>query len=356
MGSLEVCTDHAVQALYTIEFYLSGQSKLRQINYFLTMSLIRKSFNALNLLVQLMKYYVVIPTHNRMEKLYNLIASIERLSVKPSEIIVVDDASTDNSEQMVRSYFPFVRYFKTEKELWTSFTLSNGIAKARNELVYIIDDDNVVDDSSILPILVNFEQDKERKIGVIGPVTCWLKEKDKIMYAGAVYNRITGILKSLHDGESYTGLRKKITETNKLIEVDGIPNAFMLRRSQAIAVGLIPRYLTFVHDDGYLIYSIKRKLGKKVYVSLNSRIFHDYETTGRLSDFRLYYAIRNKILFTKKQYSYFRAIVNLTFIPMVVAYYAYVALKSDYRNPRIGLLMKALKDGILSLKNNGLVK
>lgn len=143
-------------------------------------------------------------------------------------------------------------------------------------------------------------------------------------------------------------------QVDKLVEVDGIPNAFMIRRSQAIAVGLIPRYLTFMHDDGYLIYSIKRVLNKKIYVCLNSRIFHDYENTGRLSDFRLYYAIRNKILFTKEQYSYFRAIINLTFIPLVVAYYAYLALKNDPYNPKIMLLMKALKDGALSLKDNGL--
>lgn len=301
-------------------------------------------------------YSIVIPTHNRKDKLKNLMDSIQKLSLRPSEVLIIDDASTDGSEEFILSNFPQVRYFKMEKEMWTAFNLSYGIAKARNELVYIIDDDNVVDDSSIKPILETFENDYDKTYGVIGPVTCWFKDRDKIMYAGATYNRVTGIPKALYENERHSKIIENIEPNKRIIQIDGIPNAFMLRREYAIMVGLIPRYLSFMHDDGYLIYSIKHKLRKKVCVNLNSKIYHDFESTGRFSDIRLYYSIRNKILFEKEQYSKTRAIINLMFVLPVVAYYAYRAHSQYHGKFRLKLLMKAYKDGMLSLKSNGLIK
>lgn len=300
-------------------------------------------------------YSIVIPTHNRKDKLKNLMDSIENLSLRPTEVLIIDDASTDGSEAFILSNFPQVRYFKMEKEMWTAFTLSYGIAKARNKLVYIIDDDNVVDDSSVEPILEIFEHDYEKTYGVIGPVTCWLKDKDKIMYAGATYNIVTGIPKALYQNEKYSQIIRDAEPDKGIIQIDGIPNAFMLRREYAILAGLIPRYLSFMHDDGYLIYSIKRRLKKKTCVNLHSRIFHDFESIGRFSDIRLYYSIRNKILFEKEQYSKTRAVINLMFILPVVAYYACIAFRQDHNILRSKLLMKAYKDGLLSHKLKGLI-
>lgn len=304
----------------------------------------------------MLQYSIIIPTHNRMDKLNNLMCSIEKLKFRPSEVLIIDDASTDSTATLINSNFPHVRYFQMEKEMWTAFTLSYGIAKAKNELVYIIDDDNVVDDSSIEPIIEIFESDHEKNYGVIGPVTCWLKDKDRIMYCGATYNRVTGIPKGLYQNEKYSQIIGSIGTGNHIIQVDGIPNAFMLRREYAILAGLIPRYLSFMHDDGYLIYSIKHKIKKKTCVSLNSRIFHDFESTGRFSDIRLYYSIRNKILFEKELYSKSRALINLLFVIPVVAYYSFIALKQDNKIFLLKILVKAFKDGILSQKLNGLIK
>ena len=317
----------------------------------------KRSVNALTSLVKPeLEYSVVIPTHNRKAKLNNLMRSIENLSHKPEEVLILDDASTDGTEDFIHSNFPYVRYFKMEREMWTAFTLSYGIAKARKELVYIIDDDNVVDDSSIDPILEVFGKDSKKEYGVLGPVTCWFKDKDRIMYAGVTYNKITGVPKGIFENENYIEVNKSSDPDNKNIEVDGIPNAFMLRRSYAILAGLIPRYLSFIHDDGYLIYSIKRKLRKRVCVNLDSRILHDFESYGRLTDIRLYYTVRNKILFTKEQYPTIRAVINLVFVLSVVAYYVYKAYNQDPKNPRIKLLLKAFKDGMLNHKSGGPIK
>lgn len=302
----------------------------------------------------MLEYSIVIPTHNRREKLANLITSIKTLETKPYEIIVVDDASNDESEGFITNKFPDVRYLRLVQEKWPGFTISYGIAKSSRNFVYIIDDDNVVDQSSVATLLKTFEKDKLGECGVIGPVTCYFKEKNKIMYAGASYNRVTSVPKFNYAGSDFSNLEKKRVE-DRIIEVDGIPNAFMLRRDYAIAVGLIPQYIPAQGEDGYLIYSIKRKLRKKVLVCTDARIFHDYEETGRFSDIRLYYTMRTKIHFIKESFSTPRKIVNLFFMPFIFAYWAFKAFKSDRTNWGLDILLRGYIDGLLGVKDRKLI-
>lgn len=297
----------------------------------------------------MVKYSIVIPTHNRREKLTSLIKSINSIKSYPDEIIVVDDASTDDSEEYIHERFPKIYYLKMEREKWPGFTISYGIAKAHNNLIYVIDDDNVVDEGSVTALLKVFESDSAGEYGVVGPVTCYLKENDVIMYAGANYNKVTSTPKFNLAGLKISVL-EEIPIKDRLIEVDGIPNAFMVRRDYAILAGLIPQFIPAQGEDGFLIYSIKRKLGKKIAVCTNAKIFHDYEESGRYSDVRLYYTMRTKILFIKKSFSPIRIVINLFFIPAVFGYWALKAAKSDRVNWGITILILGLIDGILGIK------
>lgn len=298
----------------------------------------------------MIEYSIVIPTHNRKEKLARLLESIRTLEYSPSEVIVVDDASTDKSDELIKIRFPEIRYLKMEKEKWPGFTISYGIAKAHNNLVYIIDDDNVVDDRSVAPLLKVFESDKKSEYGVVGPVTCYFKDKNIIMYAGATYSKITSVPRFIFAGLSYDGL-KELCIKDEIIFVDGIPNAFLVRRDYAILAGLIPQYVPAQGEDGFMIYSIKRKLNKQIVVSTNARVFHDYEESGRFSDVRLYYTMRTKIFFIKKFFSPFRKIIILFLMPIVLAYWSFKAINSDRGDSGIWLLLLGYMDGIFDVRD-----
>ena len=60
---------------------------------------------------------VVIPTHNRAEALDKCLASIYAQTYRPFEVIVVDDASTDNTAQQVADLK--IIYIKNDKNLGT---------------------------------------------------------------------------------------------------------------------------------------------------------------------------------------------------------------------------------------------
>ena len=66
---------------------------------------------------------VVIPTYNRRDLLKRALVSVFSQSLLPTEVIVIDDGSTDGTELMIAKEFPLVRYFRQENA---------GVSSARN--------------------------------------------------------------------------------------------------------------------------------------------------------------------------------------------------------------------------------
>ena len=71
------------------------------------------------------KVSVIIPTHNRAEFLHSAITSVRNQTFQDFEIIVVDDASTDNTPEVVA-------YFGDKRIKYTRNNISKGDAGARN--------------------------------------------------------------------------------------------------------------------------------------------------------------------------------------------------------------------------------
>ena len=70
-----------------------------------------------------MKISVVIPSYNRKELLKRSINSVNNQTIKPFEIIVVDDGSFDGTEAMVKTNYDFIKFIKQK---------NNGVSAARN--------------------------------------------------------------------------------------------------------------------------------------------------------------------------------------------------------------------------------
>ena len=86
---------------------------------------------------------VIIPTHNRANVLDRAIESVLSQSYPRIETIVVDDRSTDETEQVVRRYADQdVRYLKNEGRRGASATRNVGIRAARGRLIAFLDSDD----------------------------------------------------------------------------------------------------------------------------------------------------------------------------------------------------------------------
>ena len=86
---------------------------------------------------------VVIPTHNRKEKLARLIKSILESDYPKDklEIIVVDDASTDNTFEYIKKKYPQAKIIRNEEEKLLAESRNIGIKASKGKYIFLIDDD-----------------------------------------------------------------------------------------------------------------------------------------------------------------------------------------------------------------------
>jgi glycosyltransferase involved in cell wall biosynthesis len=89
---------------------------------------------------------VVLPTHNRSGLLRRAIASLLAQTFDDFEILVVDDASTDATPEVVAELAgadPRVRYLRLDPNVGVGAARNRGLELARGELVALQDDDDV---------------------------------------------------------------------------------------------------------------------------------------------------------------------------------------------------------------------
>lgn len=91
-----------------------------------------------------MKISVVIPSFNQAEFIAEAIDSILNQTHPVDEILVVDDASTDNTRQIIRNQYPSVRLLINKTNQGPSYSRNCGIAASTSDFVTFLDADDLL--------------------------------------------------------------------------------------------------------------------------------------------------------------------------------------------------------------------
>ena len=87
---------------------------------------------------------VIIPTYNRASLLPRALDSVLRQTWEDLEVIVVDDASRDDTPQVMAACTdPRVRYIRLEKNSGACVARNTGVAQARGEWIAFQDSDDL---------------------------------------------------------------------------------------------------------------------------------------------------------------------------------------------------------------------
>ena len=86
---------------------------------------------------------IVFTTHNRRDLLRQAIVAAQNQSVQV-RILVMDDASTDGTSEMMASEFSDIEYYRSSQNLGPCYHRNKAMELAKTEIVFGLDDDSIL--------------------------------------------------------------------------------------------------------------------------------------------------------------------------------------------------------------------
>lgn len=112
-----------------------------------------------------MKVSIVIPNWNGRDKLLRNLPQV--LKVKGvHEIIVSDDASSDDSIKVLKKHFPQIKLVKRKVNGGFSTNVNTGVKEAKGDLIFLLNTDAVPAQDCLKYILPHFQNEKVFSVGL----------------------------------------------------------------------------------------------------------------------------------------------------------------------------------------------
>ena len=95
-----------------------------------------------NLQCQVMRYYIVIPAHNEEDFLNDTLTSVLRQSLLPSQVVLVNDNSSDSTEQIIDQFIELSPIFqKLNTQSSNEHMPGSKVVNAFQKGLALLDDD-----------------------------------------------------------------------------------------------------------------------------------------------------------------------------------------------------------------------
>ncbi len=284
---------------------------------------------------------VIIPTYNSWNTLLDCIQSIKNQTLKAKEIVIVDNASTDQTYERIQKSKRKkkkekikLKIFRNRKNLGVTGGRNKGIKEASKDCDYLFFfDHDMVADRRMLEELIRVAE-KSSDIGIVTPKIYYWNDKKRIWSAGTGINLWTGQV--LFRGGKDKG------QYEREEEVQVAPASMLVKRKVIDKIkGFDDKYFATFEDTDFCFRA--KSAGFKVYYAPKAIAYHKISFNPKNEADRLlnraYWVGRNRILFMKD----FGKFTFWFFIPVFAVYYLRLAIK--YRN--LGAFFNYLK-GIFS--------
>ncbi len=240
---------------------------------------------------------IVILNWNRSDALMECLKSVKNLDYPVHKIVVVDNASTDGSVDVVKKEFPDVTLIENDKNYGAIGGKNIGLRRAMEmpvQYLYMVDNDIIGATDSLRRLVEVAESDPQ--IGMVGAMMYDLSKPDIILSAGGTIDFTQNVSRGRGDAQ------KDVGQFNKIEPVDYLwGGALLARKSVLEKVGLFdPGYIGYWFEDTDLSVRV-RKAGFQILFCPYAKVWHKpHQTIEQFSFRKKYLATRNAIRFMKK--------------------------------------------------------
>ena len=279
------------------------------------------------------KLSLVIVTKDTKELLENLLYSIEKdRSLQPliSKVIVIDNASADGTDEVIREKFPAVVYVKNERNMGFASAANKGFSLAEGKYILFLNSDTVLIEGELVRIL-DF-MDNNADVAICGPLLVYPDMKPQRSFAAIpslaaeffplAKNRGQGSESNKEHAMHNDPLSSSLTSAQHpapcdSIDVDSLIGAAILVRRETFErlSGFDEIFFFFLEETDLCVRA--RAQGKRVVFFLEAKVIHLQGKTVRQNwiQGRIEYNI-SLYKFMKKHHAlpYYAAFVAVRFV------------------------------------------
>ena len=227
---------------------------------------------------------VIVLNYNAGELLLNCIESIKKSAYKNLEIIVVDNISTDKSQETCKEKYPDITLIQNNENFGYCEGNNIGIREAKGDYIIILNPDTIVESNWVEELISAYNKFGE---GLYQPKILSL-DKTEILQSTGNMLHIFGF-----------GFAKDKGKNDNLVETDikkiGYASGTCLFTSKEVLdkIGLLDSFLFLYHDDLDLGWRAAQMGISSFYVP-NSIIYHVESYSLKWSAKKFYWLERNR--------------------------------------------------------------
>lgn len=240
--------------------------------------------------------YIVLLNWNGFEDTVECIESCRALSYRPATLVVVDNASRDGSEELLRQRFPDLPVLQTGSNLGYAGGNNVGIRYALDrgaDYVWLLNNDTTVHPEALSELVKVAE--RERQAGILGSKILSYLDPTLIWFAGGWVEADRGETGHIGLGVPDQGQFDQVTDTGY---VTGC--SMLVKREVVEQVGMM--------DEGYFLYFEEsewclraKRQGYRLLYAPASIVWHkESVSTRKLAGAWVYYMTRNRLYFMSR--------------------------------------------------------
>jgi len=239
---------------------------------------------------------VLVLSYNGKSYLEECLRSVLAQSHPPYQLIVVDNASSDGSPELVGERFPQVALIRNRRNLGYAGGMNVGLREARGEVIALLNQDAAVQENWLVELARAFEMDM--KIGIAG---CKILFPDgrTIQHAGGIMRNPQALPDHYGYGQPDEG------QYDRMREVDYVTGAALAVRKAALkdAGYFDEAFFPGYYEEVDLCFRA-REAGYKVVYLPQAVVIHHESTTMKRDSYNYHRAMhRNRLRFILKWYS-----------------------------------------------------